>query len=151
MSSLLVVFTIAESTTIGRSSGNLRMRTSRIRSVEATDDPPNFITTVSSPSPPLSCAAATEASFSLTMAATLTACWHRTAAFPKHGVAGTAAGAKALRRLAVVGRSSASPSRAVVVVRRAGAAMPVPRGWSWSRWRLEAWPRVGARRTDGGE
>jgi len=134
MRSLLVVFPIAESTTTGRSSGKLRMRsaTSRIRSAEATDDPPNFITTVSSGAAPppslLSCAASTtEASFLSTMAAP-TARWHRTAAFLRHGAAGTATGAKAPRRLAAVAPSSASPSRAVV--RRAGAAMPVPRGWS---------------------
>jgi hypothetical protein len=45
---LLVVFPIAERTITGVSSGKLRMRsaTSLIRSADATEDPPNFITTV---------------------------------------------------------------------------------------------------------
>lgn len=45
---LLVVLPIAERTTTGFSSGKLRMRsaTSFILSAEATEDPPNFITTV---------------------------------------------------------------------------------------------------------
>jgi hypothetical protein len=135
-----VVFPIAESTTTGCSSGKLRMRsaTSRIRSAEATDDPPNFITTVSSgaapPSPLLSCATDTGASFFSATAAP-TARWHRTAAFFSHGAAGTATGAEASRRLAAVAPSSASPSRAVI--RRAGAAMRVPRGWRRGRRRRE--------------
>jgi hypothetical protein len=45
---LLVVFPIAERTITGVSSGKLRMRsaTSLMRSADATEDPPNFITTV---------------------------------------------------------------------------------------------------------
>lgn len=45
---LLVVFPMAERTTTGVSSGKLRMRsaTSRIRSADASEEPPNFMTTV---------------------------------------------------------------------------------------------------------
>jgi hypothetical protein len=45
---LLVVFPMAARTTTGVSSGKLMMRsaTSLIRSADATEDPPNFITTV---------------------------------------------------------------------------------------------------------
>jgi hypothetical protein len=48
---LLVVFPMAERTTTGVSYGKLRMRsaTSRIRSADASDEPPNFMTTVNPP------------------------------------------------------------------------------------------------------
>lgn len=134
MRSLLVVFPIAESTTTGRSSGKLRMRsaTSCIRSAEATDDPPNFITTVSSGSAPLepspSCA-----SFFSTMVAPA-ARWHRTAAaalLVQHGAAGTATGtgARSFRCTSHFSPETApsSPSRAGV--RTAAAAAAMARGW----------------------
>ena len=82
--SLLVVFPMAESTITGRSSGKLRRRsaTSRIRSADATDDPPNFITTVSSDSvwpalAPSRAGSTARLFFSTTTALAAALRWHR--------------------------------------------------------------------------
>jgi hypothetical protein len=78
---LLVVFPMAERTTTGVSSGKLRMRpaTSRIRSADASDEPPNFMTTVNPAWAFLAPAAAAGASSVLRTGGAVDPVWQRTA------------------------------------------------------------------------
>lgn len=79
-----MVFPMAERTTTGVSSGKLRMRsaTSRIRSADASEEPPNFMTTVN-PAwaflPAAAAGAAASASSVLRTAAAVAPVWQRTA------------------------------------------------------------------------
>lgn len=153
---LLVVFPMAERTTTGVSSGKLSMRsaTSRIRSADATDDPPNFMATVNPVAEDAT--AATDAASSLLRTTAAAPLWHR-ATNPlllEHLPPGLAAAAHARYCCSPLptlgGAAAAGESRATAAANRSATAMSAPSPTEASRIKAEVAARRGERGGVGG-
>lgn len=126
-----MVFPMAERTTTGVSSGKLSMRsaTSRIRSADATDDPPNFMATVN-PVAEEAAAAATDAASSLLRTTAAAPLWHRTTnpLLLEHLPPGLAAAAHARYccSLPTLGGAAAAGESRATAANRSATAMSAP-------------------------